>query len=145
MSKKFKLLFIISLILNALLVSFIGGKIYSHKTTKRGSAPLIKLLEGASIPDEKRAGLIAKLEKSSPDREGKKKTHRAWEEKTQTILRADVFDQAAYRAQLERRFLKNKPYKTNMIEVMVEIAAALNQEERTKMARILKRQKKRNF
>ena len=39
MSKKLKILMIISLLLNALLVSFIGGKIYQHKTMKRGPAP----------------------------------------------------------------------------------------------------------
>lgn len=142
MTKNMKLLFIVSLVCNALLVSFIGGKVYQHKIAKHGSAPLVSLLEKASIPEDKRSALISKLNQSAPDRKGKMQTRRAWENKTQAILTADIFDEPAYRAQLESRFLSKKTNKTKMIETMVEIAAALNQEDRKKMAHILKRRSK---
>lgn len=143
MSKRLKLLLIGSLVLNALLVSFIGGKIYSHKMTKPGFASLVTLLENSSIPEDERSALISRLVQSSADRKGAMKNNRTWGDKTQAILTAEDFDRAAYRAQLEERFLSKKPHKAEMIGTMVEIATALNQEERVEMARILKRQSKR--
>ncbi len=142
MSKKLKVLMITSLLLNILLVSFIGGKTYQHKTMMRGPAPLISLLKSASIPEERRSNLIADLKKLSPARKDKIQGHRTWADKTESILTASIFDETAYRAQLEERFLRHKPKKAAMIDTMVQIAATLNQADRTKMAHILKRQSK---
>lgn len=140
MSKKLKLFILISVILNVILIGIIAGYSFQHFGLKRGDE-IISLLDNSSLPEEKRNSLKKKLREVLPN-ENKRKNKQEWRDETLAILTAKEFDIDAYRAQLEKRHAERSQNKNNQIEIMTELVSQLNQDERKKLAKIFRKNRR---
>ncbi|TFH09805.1 MAG: periplasmic heavy metal sensor [Nitrosomonadales bacterium] len=137
MSKKLKLFILISVILNVIQIGVIAGYSYQHFGIKRVDK-IIALLDNSSLPEEKRNSFKEKLRDILPS-ENKRKDKQKWRDETLAILTAKELDVDAYRTQLENRLVKRSQNKKDRVEIMVEIASQLNQDERKALAKIFRK------
>ena len=132
-----RLTILLLVVLGVVLVGFAAGRGCDRHGAKRGEH-IITLLDGSSIPEARRAELKEKLRAALPDAE-RKKAKRQLREEAIAILEAEHFDAAAYRESMNKMLAQRQRRKQRIVEVIVEIASELNQEERQALADIFRR------
>ena len=137
MSRTVRLFILLSVVLNVVLIGFTAGRGCNRHEIKRGDH-IIELLDRSSLPEARRAELKEKLRAALPDAE-RKKAKRQLREEAIAILEAEHFDAAAYRESMNKMLVERQRHKQRIVEVMVEIASELNQEERKALAKIFRR------
>jgi len=137
MSKKLKLFILTSVILNVIFIGIIAGYSYQYFTVKRGDK-IISLIDNSSLPEEKRNSFKNRFRDIFPN-ENRKKDKQKWRDETLDILTAKELDVDAYRTQLEKMLIKRSQNKKNRVEIMVELASELNQDERKALAKIFRK------
>ena len=139
MSSRLKLLILISLALNVVFIGFILGRSSRcHRVWTKRTPDVMELLDRSSIPEARQAVLKEKLRAVFPNEE-KRRAKLRWYRKTGEILKAEEFDADAYRAQLDKMFAYRARNRQERVEVIIEIASELNQEEREELAEIFGR------
>lgn len=139
MSRKLRLMVLISVALNILLIGFVLGRgSRCHRIEIKRTPDIAVLLEDSSIPEARRAELKKKLQTLLPDAEKRKVIVQMYR-KTGEILRAEEFDSDAFRAQLDKMFEHRRLNRQKRVEVITEIASELNQEERKVLTEIFGR------
>ena len=137
MSRTVRLFILLSVVLNVVLIGFTAGRGCNRHEIKRGDH-IIELLDRSSLPEVRRAELKEKLGAALPSAE-RRKAKRQLHREAVAVLEAEEFDAAAYRAHLDKMLVDRDRHKQRMVEVMVEIASELNQEERKALAKIFRR------
>ena len=137
MSRTVRLFILLSVVLNVVLIGFTAGRGCNRHEIKRGDH-IIELLDRSSLPEARRAKLKEKLGAALPSAE-RKKAKRQLREEAIAILEAEHFDAAAYRESMNKMLVERQRHKQRIVEVMVEIASELNQEERKALAKIFRR------
>ena len=137
MSRTVRLFILLSVVLNVVLIGFTAGRGCNRHEIKRGDH-IIELLDRSSLPEARRAELKEKLGAALPSAE-RKKAKRQLREEAIAILEAEHFDAAAYRESMNKMLVERQRHKQRIVEVMVEIASELNQEERKALAKIFRR------
>ena len=137
MSRTVRLFILLSVVLNVVLIGFTAGRGCNRHEIKRGDH-IIELLDRSSLPETRRAELKEKLRAALPDAE-RKKAKRQLREEAIAILEAEHFNAAAYRESMNKMLVERQRHKQRIVEVMVEIASELNQEERKALAKIFRR------
>lgn len=140
MSRRLKLFIAASFILNIALIGVIAGHGYHRYGVKRGDQ-LMALLDRSSIVEEKRHLIKEKL-KDNFHNEDEWKGKEEWRSTTRAILTAEKFDADAYRAQLNKMVSRRNANKQNRVDIIVEIASNLDQNERIALADIFRRSRK---
>lgn len=135
-----RILILVSVVLGIVIVGFTAGRSCDRHGAKRGEY-IAALLDGSSLPEARRAELKEKLRSVLPGAEGKKAKRRLHKEAV-AILAAEQFDAAAYRESMNKMFTERQRQKQRIVEVIVEIASELNQEERKALADIFRRSPK---
>ncbi len=132
-----KLIILLLVVLGVVLIGFTAGRNCDRHKVKRGEH-IIALLDGSSLPEARRAELKEKLRTALPDPE-RKKVKRQLHEEAIAILEAEHFDAVAYRESMNKMLVERQRRKQRILEVIVEIASELNQEERKALADIFRR------
>ncbi len=132
-----RLAILLLVVLGVVLVGFVAGRGCDRHGTKRGE-DITALLDSSSLPEARRAELKEKLRAALPDAE-RKKAKRQLREEAIAILEAEHFDAAAYRESMNKMLAQRQRRKQRVVEVIVEIASELNQEERKALADIFRR------
>ncbi len=135
-----RLAILLLVVLGVVLVGFAAGRGCDRHGTKRGE-DITALLDSSSLPEARRAELKEKLRAALPDAE-RKKAKRQLREEAIAILEAEHFDAAAYRESMNKMLAQRQRRKQRVVEVIVEIASELNQEERKALADIFRRSPK---
>ena len=135
-----RLFILLLVVLGVVLVGFAAGRGCDRHGTKRGE-DITALLDSFSLPEARRAELKEKLRAALPDAE-RKKAKRQLREEAIAILEAEHFDAAAYRESMNKMLAQRQRRKQRVVEVIVEIASELNQEERKALADIFRRSPK---
>ena len=135
-----RLAILLLVVLGVVLVGFAAGRGCDRHGTKRGE-DITALLDSFSLPEARRAELKEKLRAALPDAE-RKKAKRQLREEAIAILEAEHFDAAAYRESMNKMLAQRQRRKQRVVEVIVEIASELNQEERKALADIFRRSPK---
>ena len=135
-----RLFILLLVVLGVILVGFAVGRGCDRHQAKRGE-DIAALLDSSSLPEARRAELKEKLRAVLPDAEGKK-AKRQLREEAIAILEAEQFDAAAYRESMNKMLAQRQRRKQRVVEVIVEIASELNQEERKALADIFRRSPK---
>ena len=132
-----RLFILLLVVLGVVLVGFAAGRGCDRHQAKRGEN-IAALLDGSSLPEARRAELKEKLRAALPDAE-RKKVKRKLHKEAIAILEAEHFDAAAYRESMNKMLVERQRRKQRIVEVIVEIASELNQEERKALADIFRR------
>ncbi len=132
-----RLFILVSVVLGVVLVGFAAGRGCDRQGAKRGE-DIAALLDRSSLPETRRAELKEKLRAVLPGVEGKK-AKRQLREETIAILEAEHFDAAAYRESMNKMLVERQRQKQRIVEVIVETASELNQEERKALADMFRR------
>ena len=132
-----RLTILLLVVLGVVLVGFAAGRSCDRHGAKRGE-DIVALLDSSSLPEARRAELKEKLRAALPDAERKKAKRRLHKEAI-AILEAEHFDAAAYRESMNKMLAERQRRKQRIVEVIVEIASELNQEERQALADIFRR------
>lgn len=139
MNRRLKLFLLISVALNIVFIGFVLGRgSHCHRLGMKKAPAIMGLLDRSSIPEARRAELKEKLQAALPTEE-RRKEKRQWYRETGEILKAEEFDADAYRAQLDKMFAYRSHNRQKIVEVLIEITAELNQEERKALAEIFSR------
>ena len=136
---------LISVALNVIFVGFVLGKGFRcHRlwTKQASNMDMVELLDRSSIPEARQAVLKEKLRDVLPNPE-KREVKRRLYGKASEILTAEEFDADAYRAQLNKMFAYRSYNREKGVEVIIEIASELNQEERKALEEIFSRARSR--
>ena len=137
MSRTVRLFILLSVVLNVVLIGFTAGRGCNRHEIKRGDH-IIELLDRSSLPEARRAELKEKLGAALPSAE-RREAKRQLREEAIAILEAEHFDAAVYRESMNKMLVERQRHKQRIVEVMVEIASELNQEERKALAKIFRR------
>lgn len=140
MSKRIKLFILASVVLNLIFMGMFAGHAYRRYGIQR-EGQIIALLDKSSIDKAQRDALREKLVKNMPGKD-KWKDKKKWREDTIAILTAKDFDVAAYRNQLELMLQDQQSEKRQKVEVIIELASKLNQQERMALADIFRRSRR---
>ena len=132
-----RLFILLLVVLGVVLVGFAAGRGCDRHQAKRGE-DIAALLDSSSLPEARRAELKEKLRAALPDAE-RKKAKRKLHKEAIAILEAEHFDAAAYRESMNKMLMERQRRKQRIVEVIVEIASELNQEERRALADIFRR------
>ena len=132
-----RLFILLLVVLGVVLVGFAAGRGCDRHQAKRGE-DIAALLDSSSLPEARRAELKEELRAALPDAE-RKKAKRKLHKETIAILEAEHFDAAAYRESMDKMLAERQRQKQRIVEVIVEIASELNQEERQALADIFRR------
>ena len=132
-----RLTILLLVVLGVVLVGFAAGRSCDRHGAKRGE-DIVALLDSSPLPEARRAELKEKLRAALPDAE-RKKAKRKLREEAIAILEAEHFDAAAYRESMNKMLAERQRRKQRIVEVIVEIASELNQEERQALADIFRR------
>ncbi len=132
-----RLFILLLVVLGVVLVGFAAGRGCDRHGAKRGE-DIAALLDSSSLPEARRAELKEKLRAALPDAE-RKKAKRKLHKGAIAILEAEHFDAAAYRESMNKMLAERQRRKQRIVEVIVEIASELNQEERQALAGIFRR------
>lgn len=132
MSKKVKYVLMLSIALNILFAGFYVGGFIKHE--KRYSH-IERVPEGLSEASEN----LFKTEMRALRETGKEKREKGREERRELsrIISAETFDEAAYRAQLDKIQEGHKSMMENHEEAMIRIISGLSFEERKAFAEFL--------
>ena len=132
-----RLAILLLVVLGVVLIGFVAGRGCDRHQAKRGE-DIAALLDSSSLPEARRAELKEKLRAALPDAE-RKKAKRQLREEAIAILEAEQFDATAYRESMNKMLAQRQRRKQRVVEVIVEIASELNQEERRALADIFRR------
>ena len=132
-----RLFILLLVVLGVVLIGFAAGRGCDRHQAKRGE-DIAALLDSSSLPEARRAELKEKLRAALPDAE-RKKAKRQLREEAIAILEAEQFDATAYRESMNKMLAQRQRRKQRVVEVIVEIASELNQEERRALADIFRR------
>ena len=132
-----RLAILLLVVLGVVLIGFVAGRGCDRHKAKRGE-DIAALLDSSSLPEARRAELKEKLRAALPDAE-RKKAKRQLREEAIAILEAEQFDATAYRESMNKMLAQRQRRKQRVVEVIVEIASELNQEERRALADIFRR------
>ena len=136
---------LISVALNVIFVGFVlgkGSRCHRLWTKQASNMDMVELLDRSSIPEARQAVLKEKLRDVLPNPE-KREVKRQLYGKASEILTAEEFDADAYRAQLNKMFAYRGCNREKGVEVIIEIASELNQEERKALEEIFSRARSR--
>ena len=136
MGKKLKLLIIISLLCNIVLLGFVFGHAY-HRHVHKKDHPMMALLEEINISEQQRDRLKERLKNLRSAKKSMKEYHQA-----QALLIAPEFNALAYRNHLDNLLKERCEHMEAFTEIIVELATHLDQNERKKLAHLLKRGRK---
>ena len=132
-----RLAILLLVVLGVVLVGFAAGRGCDRHQAKRGE-DIAALLDGSSLQEARRAELKEKLRAALPDAE-RKKAKRKLHKEAIAVLEAEHFDAVAYRESMNKMLVERQRRKQRVVEVIVEIASELNQEERKALADIFRR------
>ncbi len=136
MSKKLKLVLMVSLLLNVLLVGFVAGRLapFDFKKYHEHRQAVLK-----QLPDEKRAIVeVAFKEHRKGMKQHFKERHHA-RKMMGKILRDEPFDEAAFLALSEKMQRDSQQMRQLMQMKIVELARQLNQKERGLLVEMLRK------
>jgi uncharacterized membrane protein len=138
MSNKLRVLFMVSLLLNVLLVGFVLGDL-----SNRFRRDYFLGQQGrefvSALPEDKARWVFETFQGvHSMNRDAHKKVRRARREVIE-ILTAPAFDEAAYRAQVDRIHGLRGLMRGRLTDATVQMAQQLDREDRVALARHLKR------
>ena len=140
MNKKIKLFILLSVIMNLVCIGIFLGHGMQRYGVKRGDQ-IIELIDHSSIPEARQQELIWELKQVLPPPKHDIQNN-PFHRKLQSAMTADPFDKEAYREALSNMLNDRHDHKMQMSNVMVEIAAELNLQERKKLAAIFQKAKK---
>lgn len=138
MTKKVKAALLVSLLLNILLIGWIAGNmiyyVRGHHGFHREEQAVLQ-----SLPEEKRALFLETMKGArSGSRDFRDRMHEI-RDRTLAILTAPVFDEQAYRAEVEELHRFRAEKMNRLAAATGKLAGQFNQEERKILAELLKR------
>lgn len=140
MNKNLKLFIAISVLLNILLVGVMLGYalrspwLLGHRPPPPPAPP-----ELSQLPPEKRELFETTMKRTREEGDNLRKEIREIREDMEKILSADVFDEAAYRAESEKIAALYSQQRLKMNEAIIGIAKQSSKEERAILSKITRR------
>ena len=138
MSKKMKVLMIVSLLLNVFLVGIIIGDM-SHRFRKKPPIGKHARELASKLPEDKAAIILKTMETVHMNNRDVRKQIREARQRAMNIMTAQRFDEAAYQIQVEKLHELRGLMMQRLASVTMELATKLNQQERKILAQYLKR------
>lgn len=139
MSKKFKIFIILSVILNIVLIGIVGGHAYRRFCTdkpKHNIERMNNFIDSTSLSVEQQDELKKQFKESVPPKLHNRKKHKSELDK---ILSAEEFDADKFKATVDQHHNSYGERKEAMANFIINLATQLNQEERKKLAKTLRR------
>lgn len=137
MSKKLKLFVLASVILNIVLTGIVAGHM-AHRFGHWHDDKMLRFIEKTELSEIKKTAYKEKLQQALSEKKYRN-SGRQEHEKAMAILTTKTFDADLFRARLEHIFEKQDQHKKQMIDVIVELASELNQQDRKALAEILRK------
>ncbi|MBI1274415.1 periplasmic heavy metal sensor [bacterium] len=138
MNTKIKFIILGSVLLNVLLVGFILGQSL-HKFGPPPPPPPLEEAALARLSPEKRQEVEKIMEEMKEDGRAMRETVRKEREKVTDILKAETFDEAAYRAQLDKVGSIYRARKDKLANRIAELAKTWPASDRAVLADLLRR------
>jgi hypothetical protein len=135
MSKKIKLFFLSSLILNVVFISMFLGHSFRRHSMKIDH-DLLSFIEKTSFSDTDKEKFKIKIEKNLPHKHHKRSERSKHRKQMIEILTDKEFNALEYKKHMSSIFEKHNKHRFQMMDVIGEIASKLSQNERKKLAKI---------
>lgn len=136
MSKKLKIIFTLSLLLNVLLVGFIAGRLTSYDFKRHHEQRQAVLKQ---FPDDKRAMVEEAFKAHRKDMRKHFKARHDVRKEMGKILREEPFDEAAFMALSQKMQRDSQQMRQAMQDKIVTLAKQLNQDERALLVEMLRK------
>ncbi len=137
MNKKFKIAFLISLLLNLVLIGVLMGEGWHKASRMRASIEEEQAL--LALPENRQQEFSSLREELRKDGEATREAIREVRRDTVRILTADVFDENAYQANLEKIRELRAQQMQRMSESVKKLASTWSATERAALAKLMRR------
>lgn len=134
MTRYCRLLFVLSLLLNMLLLGVVGGHIMrrSFDAPAASAAPAL-----TNLPDDRAEALQQKLGAIMSSHKERRQAARDMRKSLIALLTADTFDAQAYRAEISAMQTMRHEAMNNFADDLTTLASGLSKEERIALAEML--------
>ena len=138
MTKKIKLILLISFILNVILIGVIAGHSYK-KFNKHPRHKIASFIDKTSLSTTQKEALKADFDKGFMRKKDRKSMMKSIHEELYHIMIAESFEPELYRKTIHKISNHHHQNQNNSFEIVIKIAENLDSKERKNLAKILRR------